>query len=183
MVNAMKRIFTLLCLIIMCLFTLVESSHASRLNGFVNPDRIKVYIPPNKNAVMMRHAFEEWQRVTNNRIRFYFVSDPKISKMDVYFVDKVNTRNMAHLSRALGVAESRKAKRIHHVNIEIATYTQNGRPLSKDEIYTVMLHEIGHGLGLGHSKNRNSIMYPQAYTHLEIIQEDLNNLKRIYNWN
>ncbi len=179
----MKRIFTLLCLIIICLFTIVESSHASRLSGFVNPDRIKVYIPPNKNAVMMRHAFEEWQRVTNNRIRFYFVSDPKISKMDVYFVDKINTRNMAHLSRALGVAESRKAKRIHHVNIEIATYTQNGRPLSKDEIYTVMLHEIGHGLGLGHSKNRNSIMYPGAYTHLEIIQEDLNNLKRIYNWN
>ncbi len=181
----MKKILTLLCLIIMCLFTFAESSNAAseNLQGFVNPDRIKVYIPPNKNATMMKHAFEEWQRVTNNRIRFYFVSDPKISKMDVYFVDKINTRNMAHLSRALGVAESRKAKRIHHVNIEIATYTQNGRPLSKDEIYTVMLHEIGHGLGLGHSKNRNSIMYPQAYTHLEIIQEDLNNLKRIYNWN
>lgn len=181
----MKKILTLLCLIIMCLFTFAESSNAAseNLQGFVNPDRIKVYIPPNKNATMMKHAFEEWQRVTNNRIRFYFVNDPKISKMDVYFVDKINTRNMAHLSRALGVAESRKAKRIHHVNIEIATYTQNGRPLSKDEIYTVMLHEIGHGLGLGHSKNRNSIMYPQAYTHLEIIQEDLNNLKRIYNWN
>lgn len=181
----MKKILTLLCLIIMCLFTFAESSNAAseNLQGFVNPDRIKVYIPPNKNATMMKHAFEEWQRLTNNRIRFYFVNDPKISKMDVYFVDKINTRNMAHLSRALGVAESRKAKRIHHVNIEIATYTQNGRPLSKDEIYTVMLHEIGHGLGLGHSKNRNSIMYPQAYTHLEIIQEDLNNLKRIYNWN
>ncbi len=55
----MKKILTLLCLIIMCLFTFAESSNAAseNLQGFVNPDRIKVYIPPNKNAKMIKHAF------------------------------------------------------------------------------------------------------------------------------
>ena len=150
------------------------------------PKNIKTYIQPgHHNTVMMQHAFQEWERVTNHNLGFKFVSSESTAKIRVYFVKKIDTKNNAELDRAIGLTGSRasnNSKRMFKATIWIADFTQDGRKLSCDEVYTVMLHEIGHALGLNHSSDPKSVMYYGANVIQEISKDDLKNLSDRYGW-
>lgn len=42
------------------------------------------------------------------------------------------------------------------------------------------IHEIGHALGLDHTKDKTSVMYPVDQGVTELSEQDINNLKKIY---
>lgn len=169
-------------MIIMVMIAFVLPCMADINAKWLNPRNIKTYIPPNhKNSLMMRHAFAEWSRMTKNRVIFKYVSNPSSADVKVYFVKKIDPKGVKKLDKAIGVTHyETHGNRIFGAKIEIADKTQGGGALSKDEIYTTMLHEIGHSIGLNHSKNNKCIMYPQARVVMEICDEDLNNLKKLY---
>lgn len=176
----MKK-FAILFLSLMVVFVFGLGSNADNENKkWMYTKQLTTYIPPNHNrTVMMKHAFAEWTRLTGGKFVFKYVASPNVAKIQVYFVDKIPDAD-----REIGLTKYRYASgKMTHAQIFIADKTSTGRTLGKDSVYTVMLHEIGHAMGISeHSKNPLSIMYPYEDDKQEILKSDLKTLAEIYGW-
>lgn len=175
----MREIVKRLFLVFLFLVIAVPAALSLGIARWTYPTKIKTYIPVNnKRTVMMKHAFQEWTRKTNNKVVFVYVSDPKNAQIEVKFVKVI-----PNADREIGLTKSRFIGNAYsHADIYIAENTVSGRQLSNDNVYTVMLHEIGHAIGLPHSGNILSIMYPSEDDRQEIRAIDLEMLSDIYKW-
>lgn len=150
---------------------------------------ITVYIPQYGNySALMKQAFLAWQNDSRSLVRFEFLSKPTYANIEVEFVDFVANCGDAN---AVGCTETstyggnyKKA----YVTIGTKEYQRirNGSNYSRkivdrtrDHIYGVMLHEAGHAIGLGHSQNKGSIMYPYDLDDMQYLTKD--DMQLLYN--
>ena len=190
----MKKFFTFVLLFMLsasCVFAL------SKPRWNVRP--IKVYVSGSPYYVnMMKSAFSQWQKRTTSAVWFTFLSEPKKNEADisVYFVEK-NT-HCGNVS-AIGCTHYRvnnegfythndiyiAFKAVYQLKGDDGTVATKTVPIPNDQIYRVMLHEIGHAVGINtHSKDPNSIMYKYSLNDVNIPQaltgEDLKFVYNVY---
>lgn len=175
----MKKFIAVIFVLIAFAFTYTISAFAANGYRWQYPTKIKTYIQPgHKRTIMMKHAFQEWSKKTNNKVVFVYVPNKSIAQIEVEFV-----KIIPNADREIGLTQFRYHQgKMLHAKVSIADKNSNMQSLSEDAVYTVMLHEIGHAIGLDHTNNKMSIMYPYEDDRQEILKSDLNILSSIYGW-
>lgn len=132
---------------------------------------VKVCIPKNEYAPLMKKAFYEWSKVTNNRVRFLNTcNNPEITIS--YSPNK---------ARSLTTYSYTGEGHIYKAHIDIALLTQQGRKMDNDVLILLMEHEIAHALGItGHTNTPKSIMQPTVYAGYTITPDTLAEMNKRY---
>ena len=159
-----------------------------------NPKNIKVYIPKNhKNSELVKQGFEEWLTVTEGNIGFDYIEDEESAEIKVVFQNKFNEKQVEWYDLAIGqtyssIYDAIPAKIAEMKIVIVERDNIDGTYLKKDQLYTTIIHEIGHALGLWrHSFDKNSVMYKSTNDdddndeqQQKITQEDIQRLKKLY---
>lgn len=170
----MKKLWCFIFLVFGFLFLISPNVEAK----FSNPDSIRVYVEPHPTSFIADEAMSAWTKATAGKIKFKKVTKPEDVQIYVRFVKNIGK---ATNSNAIGLTHHLYANGHSLEVIEISEKAPNGRLYSRDARLRVMIHEFGHAIGLEHSTDPKSVMYPTKGTKI-ISQDDVRTLKYVYGW-
>ena len=142
---------------------------------------------------LVQQALTAWETATQQGVTFKLVlSEHLVSRCDIVFYwsnqPLANTPENHH-PHSTGQAWLRvkpiqnkpiiigsTIELVEHPTID--TYLQKTQ--QEQRLYTTLLHEIGHALGLNHGKQRNSIMHPTGWRNTVLSTEDVALFKALY---
>lgn len=141
---------------------------------------------------LIKKSFLEWQIQTNGMVTFAPAANRQDAQIVFSFVDTDNSKICQgagceySVGNTVPVTESSQLKLM---NVKINAKNNLQRYFSPQEISLVMVHEIGHALGIwGHSDNINDIMYYSADQKYGIAGQkgislnDINTLRLLYSF-
>jgi predicted Zn-dependent protease len=122
-----------------------------------------------------REVFLEWE-TAGIPLRFQFPTDSTDAEIQIRWIDRFPPDE-------LKIGKTRRLSDqnawVTHAEIVVALHDRDGDTFPPGEISEILRHEIGHALGLGHSRNRATIMYPEN-TQLDLTELDKETLHLLY---
>lgn len=149
-----------------------------------NPKNITVFIEEDSKKELFKNGFEQWDKNLYNMINFKLTEDKANADITCYYVDKFDGSEGGYTDWKYIIKNNKKY--FKKANIRVAKHSPyDGSKLSDKQIYSIILHEIGHALGIGgHSKSKGDIMYFSTEGYLNetgmISKRDVNTVKKIY---
>ena len=136
---------------------------------------IKVYIPSGNNTNTVKNAFQQWQGMSSGKLNFEFVQK---LPADIEIEFKEGTSGSTPISYySLEIDGNNINKAVIYIDLNKAQNYSNN--------YTnkVMLHEVGHALGMKDMPmKKTSIMHTPVTEEQELLKLDIRNLYSISEW-
>jgi predicted Zn-dependent protease len=137
---------------------------------------------------MVRDALNQWCRATDNIVKYKFVEDKETANLLFDYTERREQVSREHDPNLEGTADNRtrmKDLSIDWSNITVLVKDVPGAAAFKKpyQIKKLLLHEIGHALGLhGHSPNPEDVMFPAATpaTFTTLSKRDVNTIRVVY---
>ncbi|MGD8306592.1 MAG: matrixin family metalloprotease [Ignavibacteria bacterium] len=126
------------------------------LRIYVKESSSKYYKPMYEDYV--KYAMDVWRKA-DDRISYTFVNSRREADISLYFIEDLGDK---YEENYLGLTEydMHRGKIIDYSKIQISLIKFGNEIVCDGEIKATIIHEFGHALGLGHSENKNDIMYP-----------------------
>ncbi|MBR5304725.1 MAG: matrixin family metalloprotease [Candidatus Gastranaerophilales bacterium] len=161
--KSVLKMVLLLLLLFSCVYARIDNRTYNHVVDvqviWLNPKNIKVYIEKSSKSHILENAFKIWDKALRNDMNFVFVSNQEEADICIDYTEKLN-------GNAVGVTYPKYVKiqgkiYLYKSKILIAKKDSIGFIQSDAKLLKVVLHEIGHAIGIiGHSNSINDIMYP-----------------------
>lgn len=184
----LKRFLSTIITIIGTLFILagtvfaveVKTADVKTTGPHWQKSQITVYVPENsKYTNTVKQAFNTWQTKTMGKLSFRYV--PKSpADIEVIFCEDINSPESPIASYNIKIEGQNE---ITKGELQLATKGKTITKYSNTYVYTTLLHETGHILGLTHnSRKPSSIRYPEIHEGQTILKLDVMDLYYTYGW-
>ncbi len=149
-----------------------------------NKREINVYVANTKYKNALYDALSEYNKVFNGFFVFS-LSNAGNADITIEVVDKFDSNEKSNENYMAGITNNvfsgkneLSAARIRLLSVK----PFSNKKVSDYEIYTVLMHELGHALGIiGHSPNKKDVMYAFSESSKGVLtHRDINTIKMMY---
>lgn len=147
-------------------------------------DGLRVWVRTSSNlegwtpayAQMARDVFDQWGS-SRSPLRFVYVLDSASAEVTVTWIDRFPAEAGLQIGNTTRIRD--RYGWMVAASIQVAMHDPRGRLFTPSELIGIVRHEAGHALGLGHSPDTTSMMYPEERVH-DITPEDMQTLRLLY---
>lgn len=127
-----------------------------------------------------KRACTAWQNGSGSLVSFVFVPTVAGSNIDISFTSNTNHPNLLDAQGNTTKVPDNDGYFVH-AKIDILTrWHHTNDPVSPTDCFETTAHEIGHALGLGHSRDCHDVMFQGENDSPALTSNDLGMLKRLY---